>query len=98
MTQTTTNLRQTVEEVIQRTSILDIHTHLYAPHFGELMLAGVDELLTYHYLIAEVMRVSDIPYDKFWSMTKQEQADFIWKKLFIENTPYSEACRGLLLH
>ena len=96
LNQTTTDLRTTIEEIVQNTPILDIHTHLYAPHFGDLMLAGVDELLTYHYLIAEVMRVSDIKYDEFWNMSKRQQADFIWEKLFIENTPYSEACRGVI--
>ena len=29
-------------------------------------------------------------------MSKSEQADHIWKHLFIERTPISEACRGIL--
>ena len=29
-------------------------------------------------------------------MSKKEQADLIWKTLFIDNSPYSEACRGVL--
>jgi hypothetical protein len=64
-----------------------------------LLLWGIDELVTYHYLIAEVYRVvpaTTLPYEKFWAMSKQEQADHIWKHLFVERTPVSEACRGVL--
>jgi hypothetical protein len=59
----------------------------------------VDELVTYHYLIAEVYRAvpaTSFPYEKFWALNKQEQADHIWKHLFVERTPVSEACRGVL--
>jgi len=42
------------------------------------------------------MRRVDMNYDSFWAMSKQEQADLIWQKLFIENSPVSEACRGVL--
>jgi len=89
-----------------------MHTHLYPPSFGTpvenatgrvdpagLMLWGVDELVTYHYLVAEVYRVvpaTELPYAKFWGLTKREQADHIWKHLFRERTPISEACRGVV--
>ncbi len=92
--------------------VTDLHTHCYPPSFGAtrctptgaqndggLLLWGVDELVTYHYLIAEVYRVvppSELPYDKFWAMTKAQQADHIWQYLFVERTPLSEACRGVL--
>lgn len=92
----TEDLHQVVERIVNETRITDVHTHLFAPHFGNMLLAGVDELITYHYLIAESMRVSALPYEDFWNMTKEEQADFIWKTLFVENTPYSEACRGVV--
>ena len=52
--------------------------------------------MTYHYLIAETFRWLDIPYEEFWNMDKESQAALIWEKLFIENSPYSEACRGVL--
>ena len=38
---------------------MDIHTHLYEAAFGELLLWGIDELLIYHYLVAEVVPLSD---------------------------------------
>jgi len=89
-------LRDAVSRIVARTPVTDLHTHLYAPAFGELLLFGVDELLTYHYLIAEVLRATPTPYETFWAMTKREQADLIWRELFINRTPYSEACRGVL--
>jgi len=79
-----------------RAKITDIHTHLYAPCFGGLLSWGIDELLTYHYLIAEFFRQSDLPYDDFWKLTKPQQANAIWKTLFIDNSPVSEACRGVV--
>jgi hypothetical protein len=69
---------------------------LYEPVFKDLLLWGVDELLTYHYLVAEVFRYLDMPYDKFWAMSKTQQADLIWDQLFIQHSPISEACRGVL--
>jgi len=87
-----------VRRALDTSPIIDIHTHLYAPQFGKLLLWGIDELLTYHYLVAEFFRVAgdEIDYDRFWSMSKSEQADLIWEHLFIRRTPISEACRGVV--
>jgi hypothetical protein len=52
--------------------------------------------LTYHYLVAESFRYLEIPYETFWSLSKSQQADLIWKVLFLDHTPLSEACRGVL--
>jgi hypothetical protein len=89
-------LRLHTEEVVRRTPVIDLHTHLYAPEFGELGLSGIDELLTYHYLIAETFRSADVSYESFWRMSKTEQADLVWRTLFVENTPVSEAARGVV--
>jgi hypothetical protein len=85
-----------VERIVASTPILDIHTHLYDPAFGPLLLWGIDDLLVYHYLIAEAFRYSDMPYAKFWGLPKAQQAELIWDALFIQNSPVSEACRGVL--
>ena len=85
-----------VEDLVLSTPVTDVHTHLYDPAFGELLLWGIDDLLTYHYLIAEVFRYLDIPYENYWALSKTEQADLIWDKLFLQNSPISEACRGVL--
>src|SRR5271155_4538350 len=105
-------LGSSISDALSAQSVRDMHTHLYAPSFGSpvrgagqapdpkgLLLWGIDELVTYHYLVAEVYRVvpaTKLPYEQFWKMTKTQQADHIWKHLFVENTPVSEACRGVL--
>ncbi|MFZ5968560.1 MAG: glucuronate isomerase [Bacillota bacterium] len=89
-------LRKAVEREVENVQITDIHTHIYSENFGELLLWGIDELLTYHYLIAEFFRYSTIAYDAFFSLSKREQADLIWKTLFIDHSPVSEASRGVL--
>ena len=102
-----------VRQAVRQQPVWDMHTHLYPPCFGTpqegsgkneadphgLLLWGIDELLTYHYLVAEVFRVvpaSVLPYEDFWRMTKRQRADHIWKNLFLERSPISEACRGVL--
>ena len=85
-----------VARVVAATPIQDIHTHLYDPAFGELLLWGIDDLLVYHYLVAESFRYLDLPYEKFWALTKSQQADLIWQQLFVEHSPVSESCRGIL--
>lgn len=88
-------LRKRVNAIVAAESVYDIHTHLYDPAFGPLLLYGVDELLTYHYLVAEVLRHTGRA-EAFWKMSKREQADLIWDRLFVRHSPVSEACRGVL--
>lgn len=94
--ETTAQLESTITRTVQSQPISDIHTHLFSPPFEELLLWGIDELLTYHYLIAEVFRKTDVSYQQFWAMTKTEQANLIWQTLFLQNSPLSEACRGVI--
>src|SRR6185437_8936651 len=56
----------------------------------------IDELLTYHYLTAEAFRTARMPYEQFWAMSKTDQADLVWKTLFVDNTPTSEAAQGII--
>jgi len=93
---TASDLRATIGRAMDRAKITDIHTHLYAPCFGDLLSWGIDELLTYHYLIAEFFLKSDLPYESFWKLSKKEKADAIWKTLFLDASPVSEACRGVV--
>ncbi len=85
-----------VRAIVLAQPVVDVHTHLYEPAFRDLLLWGIDDLLVYHYLVAEGFRYLDIPYDKFWSLSKTHQADQIWQALFLERSPISEACRGVL--
>jgi hypothetical protein len=106
------SIQTEVERALKTEPVVDMHTHLYPPAFGTpdpnktgktdpagLLLWGGDELLTYHYLVAEVFRVvpaTKLSYDDFWKMSKPQQADHIFKWLFVERAPISEACRGVL--
>lgn len=85
-----------VKRALSETPCLDMHTHLYPAAFGKIGLWGIDELLTYHYLEAEFFRHSDMTPEKYWTLSKRAQADAIWKTLFVENTPISEATRGVI--
>jgi hypothetical protein len=89
-------IESTVAEVLTKTQFIDMHTHLVPPSFGKLNLWGIDELLTYHYLEAEFFRSSDCSYERYWAMSKRERADAIWRALFVENSPVSEATRGVI--
>jgi hypothetical protein len=93
---TLTTLPAVVERTLQETPTVDMHTHLYSEQFGDIGLWGIDDLLTYHYLIAEFFRYSSISTQEFWALDKVQQADLVWNELFIENSPVSEATRGVL--
>ena len=85
-----------VSRSVLETNVYDIHTHLFDPAFGELLLWGIDDQLVYHYLVAEAFRHLEINYNDFWKLPKENQAQMIWDVLFIDNSPLSEACRGVL--
>jgi hypothetical protein len=85
-----------IEDVVMTTPVVDIHTHLYDPAFKNLLLWGIDDLLVYHYLVAESFRYLKLPYDQFDALPKTQKADLIWNALFLEHSPVSEACRGIL--
>ena len=89
-------LRQEVELTVNRTPAIDVHTHVHPPAFNGIFLSGIDDLLTYHYLIAETLRSSDLSHADFWRLTKAQRADLVWQTLFVESTPLSEAARGIV--
>ena len=89
-------LARRVADVMHNTPVDDIHTHLYSPAFGDLLLWGIDDLLVYHYLVAEAFRYVPQPFTSFWKLSKSQQADLIWQQLFEQHSPISEACRGVL--
>ena len=89
-------IQDAVIHALAQTQCVDMHTHLYPAAFGKIGLWGIDELLTYHYLEAEFFRHSNMTPEKYWTLSKRGQADAIWKTLFVENTPISEATRGVI--
>jgi len=91
-------LDSTVRKAVAGATITDIHTHLFPPSHGNLLLWNVDEMLTYHYLVAELftMAPADLKPADFWKMTKTAQADLVWEHVFLRHGALSEAARGVI--
>jgi len=94
----TASLETVVRKAVADVTISDIHTHLFPPSHGKLLLWGVDELLTYHYLVAELFTVAprDVTIEDFWKLPKRSQADLVWEHVFCRHGGLSEASRGLV--
>jgi hypothetical protein len=90
------DLRATTRRIVSEMPVFDMHTHLFPPGFRDFSRWGIDNLLTYHYLVAEVMRAGEVRPAEFRGMTQQAQADLIWDVLFVRSSPLSEATRGVI--
>ena len=109
---TTSDVGAVVAKHVASVEAIDVHTHLLPPTHGSLLLHGIDALLTYHYLVAELFMVMPIEPvadvvttnadasppspDVFYSWPLAKQADFVFEELFVKRTPLSEACRGVI--
>jgi hypothetical protein len=107
-----TDLDLWVAHCVEHVEAIDVHTHLLPPTHGNLLLYGIDELLCYHYLVAELFMTLPIESeldtvyvepsgrypsaDEFFSWPKPKQADLVFEELFVKRTPISEACRGVV--
>lgn len=89
-------IREKTYSSVRQASIVDVHTHLYPVCCDRLLLRGIDDLLTYHYLIVETLRYGQYDPCAFLSLPRQEQASIIWRTLFVQHSPVSEACRGVI--
>ena len=91
-------VRSAAAKAVAETTITDIHTHLFSPAHGDLLLWGPDAVLTYHYLVAELFAVAprELTTDAFWALSTREQADLVWEHVFCKHGPLSEATRGVL--
>ena len=87
---------QKVSRVLSKGGTIDIHTHLYGSRFGSLVSWGIDDQLTYHYLVAEAFRVLKLPPADFYALPKSRQAELVWDALFVGQSPLSEATIGLV--
>jgi hypothetical protein len=85
-----------IDRLVRETPVLDVHTHLYDPAMSGFLLWGIDALLNYHYLVAEAVRYLAMPYSQFSQLSPEQRAELIWQQLFVEHSPVSEACRGIL--
>jgi hypothetical protein len=93
------SLDAAVRQAVAAVRVVDIHTHLFPPSHGErLLLWGVDELLTYHYLVSELFTVAPatLQPEAFYAMPKRQQADLVWEHVFLRHGGLSEAARGVM--
>jgi hypothetical protein len=69
-----------VRKLVFSTEVVDVHTHLFPPSHGQLLLYGPDQMLTYHYLVAEFLTAHDstLAPEQFFSLSVTQQADLIW--------------------
>mmetsp|Transcript_50869 Transcript_50869/g.115540 ORF Transcript_50869/g.115540 Transcript_50869/m.115540 type:complete len:112 (+) Transcript_50869:132-467(+) len=75
-----------VLRVVAELPVVDLHTHLFPPTYSRtsgigLFLSGVDELLCYHYLVAEFFMTAprSMTPEAFFALPKQSQADLVWQ-------------------
>lgn len=99
-----------VTRQVEAVEAVDVHTHLLPPTHANLLAYGIDELLTYHYLVAELFMVLPLEgdedsvslpgaapsKDEFFAWPKARQAALVFDELFVKRTPLSEACRGVV--
>eukprot|EP00986_Skeletonema_menzelii_P012536 scaffold6943_cov157-Skeletonema_menzelii.AAC.13 len=92
------DIHSVVWSEVRGQEVIDLHTHLLPPSHGALCLWGIDEMLTYHYLVSEYFMTApaNVTPEAFFAMNKKQQADLIWESLFIQRSPISEATRGVL--
>ena len=96
MTLSNDNLSNKLSNIIDSTTIFDMHTHLFPPSHKNFFLSGFKNLLNYHYLIAELLTATNIDASTFYSYNFEKKASLIWNELFEKRTPVSEACTGVL--
>ncbi len=90
------DLKAAISEAMAAVQIVDVHTHIFPAQFHNMLLWGIDEIVTYHYLVAEYFRYSTLDCAEFYALPKTKQADLIWQTLFLDRSPVSEAQRGVL--
>jgi hypothetical protein len=54
------HLEETIKYYVNTTPAIDLHTHLFPSSHENLFLYGIDELLTYHYLVAEYFQTASV--------------------------------------
>ena len=86
-----------VTDALASTPVYDLHTHLYPAGFGPFMLWGIDELLTYHYLIAEIdPRLADSVREVLGDDPADSRRSSSGRRSSSSRAPISEACRGVV--
>ena len=88
--------KNNILKIINKTSITDIHTHLFPQTHKNFFLSGSDEIFNYHYLTVEFLSSSKYNPASFFRLSKLKRAELVWQYLFVDNTPISEASIGVV--
>eukprot|EP00811_Abedinium_folium_P006597 NODE_1607_length_2423_cov_4.755226.p1 GENE.NODE_1607_length_2423_cov_4.755226~~NODE_1607_length_2423_cov_4.755226.p1 ORF type:complete len:697 (+),score=216.42 NODE_1607_length_2423_cov_4.755226:242-2092(+) len=89
-------LEAAVWEEVESAQIVDMHTHIFGPGYGAQMVFGIDAMLTYHYLVYEYLSCASQTSEDFYSLPVSKQAECVWQALFVDASPLSEHCRGVV--
>ena len=100
-------LAEAVAQEVEAAEAVDVHAHCFAAEYGEKLVAfGVDKLLTAGYgdpdlacspdLVAQYLAVADDSPEAFAQLPLATQAERVWHTLFVERSPISEACLGVV--
>ncbi len=103
---TLNEVKEKIWNLVHETPAIDLQTSLYAPSFDQnLLRTGIDELLTSRELSEELFRyypqsLSDptklLTKKEYIALPLRLQAEIIWHRLFLANTPISERTRSVL--
>jgi hypothetical protein len=85
-----------IRRILIQTPITDIQTNLFDPAFTGMTRSGLDELLTVPELVGQTIRTQRFDPTEFARAAKDVQAATVWKTLFVDQTPMSDATRAVL--
>lgn len=89
-------LKKVVNKEVEDIWVIDPHAHVFPKNFKNSLVWGIDELLTDNHLVSEYLEFNVVDKAEFIMLPKEQQADLIWKTLFIDNSPVSEKQMGII--
>jgi hypothetical protein len=90
-------LKKIIENYIEnKLKIIDFHTHIFPSAFNDYYLDGIENILNYHYLHAEYLKLNKLSPKEFFSLSSHRRAKKIWNELFLKRIPFSEATKGVI--
>lgn len=89
-------LKKVVSKEVENIWIVDPHAHVFPEGFKNSLVWGIDELLTDNHLVSEYLEFNVVDKAEFTLLPKEQQANLIWKTLFVDNSPVSEKQMGII--
>ncbi|KAL1507052.1 hypothetical protein AB1Y20_007914 [Prymnesium parvum] len=99
-------LEEAVSQEVHACEAVDVHTHLFAACYGnQLMQYGIDAMLSLAEdsalacssdIVTQYLAVAEESFADFVRLPRQAQAERVWDALFVQRSPLSEACKGVI--